>query len=254
LNLGGLPSGATIWVRIQDFTTGSWEAWQSVTLDAAASNAQGTIVQTPTVQLTVDNSGDVDVTVNAGGEAVKAYAAASDTAFPSEATILAGSTDTTAPYTFNNIINIDRGETAYVGTIVEDSEGNTSIPAFASIQRAPAVEEALAVTSAGGTTAADFRDLQVPYACEVLSWTVLGDATGSIVVDVWTDTLANYPPTVADSIAGTGKPTVTSATNATGNVSLWSSTALAKDNIVRFYVDSVTTFTQVTVSLTVRRI
>ena len=253
LNMGGLPSGATIWVRIQDFTTGTWQAWQSVTLDAAASNAQGTIVQTPTVQLTVDNSGDVDVTVNAGGEAVKAYAAASDTAFPSEATILAGSTDITAPYTFNNIINIDRGETAYVGTIVEDSEGNTSIPAFASIQRAPAVEEALAVTFAGGITAADFRDLQVPYACEVLSWTVLGDATGSIVVDVWTDTLANYPPTVADSIAGTGKPTVTSATNATGNVSLWSSTALAKDNIVRFYVDSVSTFTQVTVSLTVRR-
>jgi hypothetical protein len=66
--------------------------------------------------------------------------------------------------------------------------------------------------------------------------------------------LANYPPTVADSIAGTGKPTVSSATNATGDTTGWTATTLAKDDIVRFYVDSVTTFTQVTVSLTVRRV
>lgn len=33
------------------------------------------------------------------------------------------------------------------------------------------------------------------------------------VVDIWADTDANYPPTVADTIAGTEKPTLTAATN-----------------------------------------
>jgi hypothetical protein len=253
LIMSGFPAGATVWIRLTDYNSGSFTAWQSVTLDAGESSSLGVIVQTPTLQPTVDNSGDVDVTANGGGECVKVYAAASDTAYPSRATILSGSTDTTAPFTFNNIINIDRGETAYIGAIAEDAKGNTSIASYSAIKREPAVEESLSVTFAGGITAGDFRDIQVPFACEVLGWTVLGNATGSIVIDVWRDTVANFPPTVGDSIAGTGKPTITSATNATGNVSLWGSTALVKDDILRFYVDSVSTFTQVTVSLTVRR-
>jgi hypothetical protein len=131
--------------------------------------------------------------------------------------------------------------------------GNKSIPAYAALQRAPAVEESLSVTFSGGISVNDVRDIQVPFACEVLGWTVLGTISGSIVVDVWRDTVANFPPTVGDSIAGSGKPTVSSATNATGDTTGWSSTALVKNDILRFNVDSVTSFTQVTVSLTLRR-
>lgn len=253
LSMGLFPSGSTIWIRISGFGINAFSPWQSIVLDSGDSNAGGAIVQTPTIQLTMDGSGNVDVTVNAGVECVKVYADADSVSFPSRANILAGSTDTTSPFTFDNIITVNRGEIAYVGAIAEDLRGNKSIAAYAALQRAPAVEESLSVTFSGGISAGDIRDIQVPYDCEVLSWTVLALVSGSIVVDVWTDTLANYPPTVADSITGTGKPTITSATNATGNVSLWSDTTLAKDDIVRFYVDSVSTFTQVTVSLTVRR-
>lgn len=253
LALGPFPAASTIWVRIAAFGLGSYGPWQFITLDAAESGAGGVIVQTPTIQLTMDGSGNVDATVNAGLEAVKVWAAADSVSFPGRVTILAGSSDTTAPYTFNDIITVNRGEIAYVGAIAEDAKGNTSIAAYAALQRAPAVEESLSVTFSGGISVNDVRDIQVPFACEVLGWTVLGTVSGSIVVDVWRDTVANFPPTVGDSIAGTGKPTVSSATSATGNVTGWSSTALAKDDILRFNVDSVTSFTQVTVSLTVRR-
>ena len=43
---------------------------------------------------------------------------------------------------------------------------------------------------------------RVPYAGTISGWTILADQSGSIVVDVWKDTYANFPPTVADTIAG----------------------------------------------------
>jgi hypothetical protein len=63
--------------------------------------------------------------------------------------------------------------------------------------------------------------------------------TGSIVVDPWFDTYANYPPTVADSIAGSEKPTI-SASNKGTDTSLnggagW---AIASDGRLLLNVDS----------------
>jgi hypothetical protein len=96
-------------------------------------------------------------------------------------------------------------------------------------------------------------DLLIPFACTINSWTILGDQTGSIVVDVWKDTYANYPPTVADTITGTEKPTLSSANkNQDLALSTWTTTVAAGD-ILRFNVDSVATVTRVTVVINVTR-
>ena len=252
--IGPFPQGSTVWFRL----SGAYDAiaptaWQSYVIPSGTSQLPPGAVATPTIGLTVDNSGDVDVTAVAGPEAVKVYAAASNSAFPNEATILAGTVDTTSPYTFNNLININAGQTAFVGAIAEDGGGNKSIAAYGRITRSAFIEESISVTFVGSITAGDYRDIQVPYGCEVLSWLVLGNILGDIVVDVWRDTVANFPPTSGDSIAGSGKPTIVSGTSATGDTTGWTSTTLVKDDILRFSVDSVNTFTQVTVSLTVRR-
>lgn len=45
----------------------------------------------------------------------------------------------------------------------------------------------------------------MPYSCTITGWTILIDratTTYNCAVDVWKDTYANYPPTVADTIAG----------------------------------------------------
>lgn len=96
-------------------------------------------------------------------------------------------------------------------------------------------------------------DLLVPYNCTVLGWDILADTSGSIVVDVWKDTYANFPPTVADTIAGSEKPTLSSATkNQDISLSSWT-TALTRNDILRFNVDSASTVTRVTLSLRIKR-
>lgn len=96
-------------------------------------------------------------------------------------------------------------------------------------------------------------DLLVPYNCTVLGWDILADTSGSIVVDVWKDTYANFPPTVADTIAGSEKPTLSSATkNQDIALSSWT-TALTRNDILRFNVDSASTVTRVTLSLRIKR-
>jgi hypothetical protein len=49
------------------------------------------------------------------------------------------------------------------------------------------------------------------FAAQIMGWTIMADVVGSIVVDVWKDSYANFAPTVADSITGSEKPTLSSA-------------------------------------------
>ena len=54
-------------------------------------------------------------------------------------------------------------------------------------------------------------DLEIPFPCTINEVTMLADQTGSIVVDVWKNTYASYPPTVANTITASAKPTITTA-------------------------------------------
>jgi len=92
-------------------------------------------------------------------------------------------------------------------------------------------------------------DFEFPFAATINSWTLVADQTGSIVIDVWKDTYANFPPLVGDSIAGTEKPTL-SAVNKNQDLSLttWT-TSITSGDIIRLNVDSATTVTRVTLSI-----
>lgn len=96
--------------------------------------------------------------------------------------------------------------------------------------------------------------LEVPFDCTVVAWRIVGDVSGSIVVDIWKDTYANFPPVVGDSIAGSEKPTLSSAQkNEDTNITTWTTTSLTDGDWLAFNVDSASTVTRVTLSLTVRR-
>ena len=91
--------------------------------------------------------------------------------------------------------------------------------------------------------------LEIPFACTITGWTLLGDQSGSIVIDVWKDTYANFPPTVADTIAGSEKPTLSSAQkNQDLTLTTWT-TSVAAGDILAFNVDSVSTVTRVILSI-----
>jgi hypothetical protein len=96
-------------------------------------------------------------------------------------------------------------------------------------------------------------DLTIPFGCVIDQWTLLADQSGSIVVDIWKDTYANYPPTVADTITGSALPTISSATKGqSSTLTGWTATIAAGDTL-RFNVNSVSTVTRVTLSLRVYR-
>jgi len=92
-------------------------------------------------------------------------------------------------------------------------------------------------------------DIQFPYACTLTQVDLLADASGSIVIDLWKDTYANYPPTIADTIVASAKPTISTATKSTNSTLTGWTTAVAADEIIRINVDSITTCTRVTMRL-----
>jgi hypothetical protein len=93
-------------------------------------------------------------------------------------------------------------------------------------------------------------DLYIPFACTLTGAYALADQSGSIVVDIWEDVIANYPPTDADSITASAPVTITTATNSSDTTLTGWTTALVAGSILRYNVDSVTSHEQVTVTLT----
>lgn len=85
--------------------------------------------------------------------------------------------------------------------------------------------------------------IYIPFGCTITGWTILemSGNSGAIVVDVWRDSYANHPPTVADTIAGSEKPTIVATGNKgqDTNLSTWT-TSVAADSVIYFNVDSVT--------------
>jgi hypothetical protein len=96
--------------------------------------------------------------------------------------------------------------------------------------------------------------LQVPFACTINSVTALADASGAIVVDIWKDTYANYPPTDADSITASAPVTISGPAIKSQDTTLtgWT-TSIAAGDCLRFNVDSVSTITRVTIILKVTK-
>lgn len=90
-----------------------------------------------------------------------------------------------------------------------------------------------------------------PVAGVITGVRMLADQSGSAVVDIWKDTYANYPPTVADTITAAAKPTISAAIKSEDNtLTGWNVTVNAGD-VFGFKVDSATTITRLTLELTI---
>lgn len=95
--------------------------------------------------------------------------------------------------------------------------------------------------------------IEIPFACTINSVTILADQVGSLVLDIWKAPLANYPPTVANSICGTAKPTLASAQSVQdATLAGWTTTVAAGDTL-RFNVNSAATITRISVTLKITK-
>lgn len=85
----------------------------------------------------------------------------------------------------------------------------------------------------------------IPYNGTITGWQIFSGTTGSCVIDVRKDTYGNFPPTAADSIAGTEKPTlVAQLKNQDLSLSTWTASVVSGD-IMQFYLESVTSLTKI---------
>lgn len=94
-------------------------------------------------------------------------------------------------------------------------------------------------------------DISVPYACTIASVVMLADQSGSVVVDIWKDTLANYPPTSGDSIVASAPPTISSATNSSDTTLTGWTTSISAGDTLRFNINSASTITRLSLTLKV---
>lgn len=99
--------------------------------------------------------------------------------------------------------------------------------------------------------------LEIPVGYTINRATLLADQSGSIVVDIFKCTYANFDPTThpasGDKITASAPPTITTAKKSQDATLTGWTTAITAGDILGFNVNSVTTIQRVTVSLKVTR-
>jgi hypothetical protein len=106
------------------------------------------------------------------------------------------------------------------------------------------IDGAGSVISVGAKVGAAFR---AKVAGTITKITLMADQNGAIVIDIWKDTFANYPPTNADSITASAPPTIPSSNISAEDSTLtgWT-TGFSAGDVFIINVDSVTAITRCT--------
>lgn len=106
----------------------------------------------------------------------------------------------------------------------------------------------------GGAALTTGHKLDVPlphFGISIEGWTLVADQSGSIVIDLWSDIYGNYPPTVADTITASAKPTLSAAIkNEAASVPTWTK-SISRGKTIRVNIDSAATITRATLALSV---
>lgn len=90
-----------------------------------------------------------------------------------------------------------------------------------------------------------------PFAGTLISWAMVADAAGSMVIDVWKQASGTIP-VKANSITASAKPTLSSQQMATSSTLTGWTTAVAAGDVFGFEVESVSVIKRATLSLGLR--
>jgi hypothetical protein len=137
---------------------------------------------------------------------------------------------------------LGRGSAAGAGDVEEIALGAGLSMSGTTLDAAPkTVTGTLFLCFDGGSSAIaanSKRDLRVPFAGTITKATLMSDASTTSVVNVWVDTFANYPPTVADKITASAPPTLTATDHVEDSTLTGWTTAFAAGSTFRANVDS----------------
>ena len=129
--------------------------------------------------------------------------------------------------------------------------GPGSGPQVASLADIPAKKKVIIFTVDGVITAGILRYIRVPWSGTITKWTLLGVPVGSVEIDIWKNTYANYPPVLADSITGASLPTIPSGDKAEDSILTGWTTGITAGDILGFKINAVNLFTWISLELEV---
>lgn len=141
---------------------------------------------------------------------------------------------------------------AFLATALVDGDIGSTVQGYNA--DLPIAEIAFVIDGGGAAIATGLKGfVEVPFNCQIDRVALLADQAGSIVVDIWKDAYANYPPSDADSITASAPPTISSSVKSEdATLTGWTKVISAGD-ILAFNVDSVSAIQLVTVSLKVTK-
>ena len=114
---------------------------------------------------------------------------------------------------------------------------------------APVVAQFVIDGGGGVIDAGEKGYLRLPFNGTITGWSLVGNTSGSMVVDVWKDTYANFPPVVGDTITGSDKPTLSAAQKNTSTALTGWTTTFNEGDWLAFNVDSASGISRATVAL-----
>ena len=94
--------------------------------------------------------------------------------------------------------------------------------------------------------------ITIPYSGTITGWQVIGDISGNCVFDVWKSS-AGTIPTVANTITGTEKPTLSSQQiNSDLNLTSWTTAVLVGD-VIAINLDSASVLNQIWLTIFINK-
>lgn len=216
---------------------------------AAARKAKGTDGQV----LTIDPSTHHIVWATPATPGTGTVTSVALTAAPSGIFDVAGS-----PITGSGTLALSMDNQSANTVLAGPSSGGAATPAFRALAAADVPlnlkRMSIAFQFGDGTNAIDSSTereqwLELNFAGTIEGYSLTADVSGSIVIDLWLDTYANYPPTVADTITASAKPTLSSAQKSTDSTLTGWTTAFTRGQTLKAHVDSAATLKAATLTL-----
>lgn len=145
------------------------------------------------------------------------------------------------------------------GTQCLQASNTGVITGTASVCSSNAISLTFVVDGGGSTITTGLKGyIEVPWNGTITEATLLADQSGSVVVDVWKCTYAQFDasathPVAADKITASAPPTISTSTKSQDSTLTGWTTTVSLGDVLAFNVNSATTIQRVTLSLRVTK-